>query len=81
MVGNQGLLSFLYQFGDSIYVTSYSWLIDSLTGFGKVASALRKLEILDLSENYLDDSILTSLTELSSLKSLYLVNNNFITQN
>ncbi|KAK9029628.1 hypothetical protein V6N11_026736 [Hibiscus sabdariffa] len=46
-------------------------------GIGKLSSALRKLEMLDLSFNYLNDSILSSLSELSSLKSLHLWRNRF----
>ncbi|OMO82829.1 hypothetical protein CCACVL1_11753 [Corchorus capsularis] len=44
--------------------------------FAKLAS-LPKLEILDLSGNHFNDSILLSLTKLSSLKSLKLVGNEF----
>ncbi|OMO80751.1 Leucine-rich repeat, typical subtype [Corchorus olitorius] len=44
--------------------------------FDKVAEKLKKLEVLDLSLNYLNDSnILLSLLELSSLKSLNLSGN------
>ncbi|KAK8308118.1 hypothetical protein V6Z12_D02G034900 [Gossypium hirsutum] len=39
-------------------------------GFGKLSSTLSNLEIIDLSENYLNDSILLSLSELSSLRYL-----------
>ncbi|TYH82232.1 hypothetical protein ES332_D02G044900v1 [Gossypium tomentosum] len=39
-------------------------------GFGKLSSTLSNLEILDLSFNYLNDSILLSLSELSSLRYL-----------
>ncbi|XVF34475.1 hypothetical protein REPUB_Repub18cG0061800 [Reevesia pubescens] len=46
-------------------------------GFAKLSSALGKLEILDLSYNYFNERILTSLSELSSLKSLYLARNEF----
>ncbi|TYH82254.1 hypothetical protein ES332_D02G046700v1 [Gossypium tomentosum] len=46
-------------------------------GFGKLASTLSNLEILDLSENYLNDSILLSLSELSSLWYLDLSDNKF----
>ncbi|TYG78087.1 hypothetical protein ES288_D02G028900v1 [Gossypium darwinii] len=38
-------------------------------GFGKLSSTLSNLEILDLSYNHLNDSILLSLSELSSLRS------------
>ncbi|TYH82249.1 hypothetical protein ES332_D02G046400v1 [Gossypium tomentosum] len=38
--------------------------------FGKLSSTLSNLEILDLSFNYLNDSILLSLSELSSLRYL-----------
>ncbi|TYG78157.1 hypothetical protein ES288_D02G035700v1 [Gossypium darwinii] len=44
-------------------------------GFGKLSSTLSNLEILDLSENYLNDSILLSLSELSSLRYLDLSHN------
>ncbi|KAK8548493.1 hypothetical protein V6N12_061405 [Hibiscus sabdariffa] len=44
-------------------------------GFEKLSSNLRNLEILDLSENYLNDSIMLSLSELSSLRYLSLANN------
>ncbi|XP_040948932.1 receptor-like protein 15 isoform X3 [Gossypium hirsutum] len=50
-------------------------------GFEKLSSKLNKLEILDLSYNYFNDSILTSLSKLSSLKSLNLAGNNFIGSN
>ncbi|KAG4156902.1 hypothetical protein ERO13_D02G027550v2 [Gossypium hirsutum] len=46
-------------------------------GFGKLSSTLSNLEILDLSENYLNDSILLSLSELSSLRHLDLSSNKF----
>ncbi|XVF34465.1 hypothetical protein REPUB_Repub18cG0061000 [Reevesia pubescens] len=46
-------------------------------GFAKLSSTLGKLEILDLSDNDFNDSILLSLSELSSLKSLYLAGNGF----
>ncbi|KAB1670258.1 hypothetical protein ES319_1Z149200v1 [Gossypium barbadense] len=49
--------------------------------FEKLSSKLNKLEILDLSDNYFNDSILTSLSKLSSLKSLNLAGNNFIGSN
>ncbi|KAK6233646.1 hypothetical protein QUC31_006052 [Theobroma cacao] len=44
-------------------------------GFAKLSSRLGNLEILDLSENYLNDDILLSLSELSSLKYLNLADN------
>ncbi|XP_039027932.1 receptor-like protein 15 isoform X1 [Hibiscus syriacus] len=44
-------------------------------GIAKLSSELKKLEILDLSGNQLNDSILSSLSELSSLKSLLLASN------
>ncbi|EOY19735.1 Receptor like protein 15, putative [Theobroma cacao] len=44
-------------------------------GFAKLSSRLGNLEILDLSWNYLNDSILLSLSELSSLKYLNLADN------
>ncbi|XVF29494.1 hypothetical protein REPUB_Repub15cG0125700 [Reevesia pubescens] len=43
-------------------------------GFGKL-SKLRHLEMLDLSYNYFNDSTLSSLTKISSLKSLNLAGN------
>ncbi|KAL1111068.1 hypothetical protein V6Z11_D02G031900 [Gossypium hirsutum] len=46
-------------------------------GFGKLSSTLSNLEILDLSFNYLNDSILLSLSELSSLRYLDLSYNRF----
>ncbi|XP_040943996.1 receptor-like protein 45 isoform X2 [Gossypium hirsutum] len=46
-------------------------------GFGKLSSTLSNLEILDLSFNYLNDSILLSLSELSSLRYLDLSRNKF----
>ncbi|MFQ6653095.1 hypothetical protein Gotur_024666 [Gossypium turneri] len=46
-------------------------------GFGKLSSTLSNLEILDLSKNYLNDSILLSLSELSSLRYLDLSDNKF----
>ncbi|KAL1061033.1 hypothetical protein V6Z11_1Z050000, partial [Gossypium hirsutum] len=46
-------------------------------GFGKLSSTLSNLEILDLSRNYLNDSILLSLSELSSLRYLDLSYNRF----
>ncbi|KAG8490007.1 hypothetical protein CXB51_015916 [Gossypium anomalum] len=46
-------------------------------GFERLSSKLDKLENLDLSENHFNDSILTSLSELSSLKSLNLEYNLF----
>ncbi|KAK8481351.1 hypothetical protein V6N11_049169 [Hibiscus sabdariffa] len=44
-------------------------------GFERLSSKLSKLEILDLSLNHFNDSILTSISELSSLKSLSLRDN------
>ncbi|GMI81154.1 receptor like protein 9 [Hibiscus trionum] len=46
-------------------------------GFERLSSRLNKLEILDLSDNYFNDSILASISELSSLKSLSLQDNQF----
>jgi len=42
-----------------------------------LSSALRNLEELDLSYNKLNDSILSSLSGFSTLKSLYLSSNRF----
>ncbi|TYG66138.1 hypothetical protein ES288_D06G243400v1 [Gossypium darwinii] len=50
-------------------------------GFERFSSRLNKLEILDLSENYFNNSILTSLSGLSSLNSLNLANNKFTGSN
>ncbi|MBA0754627.1 hypothetical protein Gogos_005455 [Gossypium gossypioides] len=44
-------------------------------GFERLSSKLDKLENLDLSENHFNNSILASLSELSSLKSLNLAGN------
>ncbi|KAK8571731.1 hypothetical protein V6N12_027804 [Hibiscus sabdariffa] len=44
-------------------------------GFEKLSSNLSNLEILDLSRNYLNDSIMLSLSELSSLRYLSLAGN------
>ncbi|KAK9003523.1 hypothetical protein V6N11_061082 [Hibiscus sabdariffa] len=44
-------------------------------GFTKLSSTLNNLEILDLSGNHLDDSIMSSLSELSSLRYLSLADN------
>ncbi|GKV45054.1 hypothetical protein SLEP1_g52181 [Rubroshorea leprosula] len=49
-------------------------------GFERL-SKLRNLEILDLSYNRLNNSILSSLSELPSLKSLYLADNEFEASN
>ncbi|KAG5244695.1 receptor protein [Salix suchowensis] len=46
-------------------------------GFQGLASGLRKLRILDLSENKFNDSILSSLSGFSTLESLDLSDNNF----
>ena len=43
-----------------------------LVGFEKLSFSLDKLEILDLGDNDFNESILHSLSQLSSLKSLYL---------
>ncbi|KAL4340836.1 hypothetical protein GQ457_08G000280 [Hibiscus cannabinus] len=48
-------------------------------GFEKFSSRLKKLEILDLSSNYFNDSILISISELPSLKSLNLRDNWYLT--
>ncbi|EOY31250.1 Serine-threonine protein kinase, putative [Theobroma cacao] len=50
-------------------------------GFERLSLKLDKLEILDLSNNNLNDSILSSLSGLSSLKSLYLARNQFTESN
>ncbi|TYH14549.1 hypothetical protein ES288_A06G229000v1 [Gossypium darwinii] len=50
-------------------------------GFERLSLKLDKLENLDLSENYFNDSILASLSELSSLKSLNLAYNIFTGSN
>ncbi|KAJ7961468.1 LRR receptor-like serine/threonine-protein kinase FLS2 [Quillaja saponaria] len=47
-------------------------------GFERLSSRLIKLEVLDLSFNYFNDTIVSSLSVLSSLKSLYL-GRNFLT--
>ncbi|KAK8987911.1 hypothetical protein V6N11_065516 [Hibiscus sabdariffa] len=44
-------------------------------GFVKLSSGLNNLEILDLSENHLNDSLLLSLSQLSSLRYLNLAHN------
>ncbi|XVE63625.1 hypothetical protein DITRI_Ditri07aG0034600 [Diplodiscus trichospermus] len=44
-------------------------------GFERLSSKLDKLKILDLSDNYFNESILASLSEFSSLKSLNLASN------
>ncbi|KAJ7957318.1 putative Receptor-kinase [Quillaja saponaria] len=48
-------------------------------GFERLSSRLIKLEVLDLSSNYFNDTIVSSLSVLSSLKSLYL-GHNFLTE-
>ncbi|XVF65158.1 hypothetical protein PTKIN_Ptkin09bG0224200 [Pterospermum kingtungense] len=48
-----------------------------ISGFEKLSVALGNLEILDLSENYLNDTILLSLSQLSSVKHLNLAGNFF----
>ncbi|KAA3478448.1 receptor-like protein 12 isoform X1 [Gossypium australe] len=50
-------------------------------GFERLSSKLDKLENLDLSENNFNDSILASLSEFSSLRSLNLANNIFTGSN
>ncbi|XVF47989.1 hypothetical protein PTKIN_Ptkin03bG0154500 [Pterospermum kingtungense] len=50
-------------------------------GFERLSSKLEKLEILDLSYNYFNDSILASLSQLSTLKSLNLAVNQFTASN
>ncbi|KAH1067824.1 hypothetical protein J1N35_032811 [Gossypium stocksii] len=64
----------------SLRENSIAGFVDN-QGFERLSSKLNKLEILDLSNNYFNDSILTSLSELSSLKSLNLAVNNFIGSN
>lgn len=51
------------------------FLVNLVTGFEKLKQ-LRKLEKLDLSGNLFNRSIFLSLSQLSSLKSLNLKNNN-----
>jgi Leucine-rich repeat (LRR) protein len=46
-----------------------------LSGFQVLASGLRNLEELDLSYNKFNDSVLSSLSGFSTLKSLYLSEN------
>ena len=48
-----------------------------LSGFQVLASGLRNLEELHLSDNKFNDSILSSLSGFSTLKSLHLSNNKF----
>ncbi|GKV19694.1 hypothetical protein SLEP1_g29921 [Rubroshorea leprosula] len=50
-------------------------------GFDRLSEKLTNLEILDLSENFFNNSILSSLSELMSLKSLNLSWNNINTSN
>ncbi|PPD76804.1 hypothetical protein GOBAR_DD26277 [Gossypium barbadense] len=50
-------------------------------GFERLSSKLDKLENLDLSDNHFNNSILASLSELSSLKSLNLTENVFTRSN
>ncbi|KAK6228618.1 hypothetical protein SCA6_000958 [Theobroma cacao] len=50
---------------------------NQIAGFERLSQGLDKLEILDLSVNYFNESILSSLSEFSSLKSLYLGENKF----
>ncbi|XVF71079.1 hypothetical protein PTKIN_Ptkin12aG0006100 [Pterospermum kingtungense] len=68
-------LKSLYLGGNSI-----AGCVDS-QGFERLSSKLEKLEILDLSHNYFNDSILASLSQLSSLKSLNLAVNQFTASN
>ncbi|XP_022754173.1 receptor like protein 30-like [Durio zibethinus] len=68
-------LKSLYLGGNSI-----AGCIDN-QGFERLSLKLDKLEILDLSVNQFNDSILASLSELSSLKSLNLAENTFTGSN
>ncbi|XVF65225.1 hypothetical protein PTKIN_Ptkin09bG0230300 [Pterospermum kingtungense] len=54
---------------------------NGISGFVETEGALGNLEILDLSENNLNDTILLSLSQLSSLKHLYLSDNSFTGSN
>ncbi|XVF71075.1 hypothetical protein PTKIN_Ptkin12aG0005700 [Pterospermum kingtungense] len=66
----------------SLYLggSSIAGCVDS-QGFERLSSKLEKLEILDLSHNYFNDSIFASLSQLSSLKSLNLAINQFTASN
>jgi len=59
-----------------IYVNFFAF-DNFLSGFQVLASGLRNLEELDLSYNKLNDSILSSLSGFSTLKSLCLSSNRF----
>ncbi|XVF65221.1 hypothetical protein PTKIN_Ptkin09bG0229900 [Pterospermum kingtungense] len=50
-------------------------------GLANRSLALGNLEMLDLSDNYINDTILLSLSQLSSLKHLYLSDNSFTGSN
>ncbi|KAK8595704.1 hypothetical protein V6N12_064216 [Hibiscus sabdariffa] len=60
---------------------SLSLVGNGIAGFVHTRGALKKLEILDLTDNQLNDSILPWLSELSSLKSLDLTGNGFTGSN
>ncbi|XWS27571.1 hypothetical protein CRYUN_Cryun26dG0127500 [Craigia yunnanensis] len=68
-------LKSLYLTGNSIAGCVYN------EGFEKLSSKLNKLENLYLSNNRFNDSILASLSELSSLKILNLADNQFTSSN
>ncbi|XP_038699720.1 receptor-like protein 12 [Tripterygium wilfordii] len=56
---------------------SHNWILGCIEneGFEVLSSKLSNLEVLDLSYNKFDSSIISSLSEISSLKSLYLYEN------
>ncbi|KAK8550169.1 hypothetical protein V6N12_038896 [Hibiscus sabdariffa] len=56
---------------------SGNFIAGCVVSFESLSSELDKLEILDLSSNHFNDSILASLSQLSSLKSLNLAENWF----
>ncbi|TYH68280.1 hypothetical protein ES332_D06G247100v1 [Gossypium tomentosum] len=71
-IANQGLLPFNF-------ITKIYFFL--LFCFERLSSKLDKLENLDLSDNHFNNSILASLSELSSLKSLNLTENVFTRSN